>query len=55
MLQAVVSLRAPGYNQAVLRTWFSEPVGWMEGRIRQHQAIRDDLLAIFRNGGLVWA
>jgi aspartate/methionine/tyrosine aminotransferase len=51
-LQAIVSLRAPGYNQAVLRTWFSEPVGRMEERIRQHQAIRDDLLAIFRNGGL---
>jgi aspartate/methionine/tyrosine aminotransferase len=51
-LQAIVSLRAPGYNQAVLRTWFSEPAGWMEERIRQHQAIRDDLLDIFRNGGL---
>jgi aspartate/methionine/tyrosine aminotransferase len=51
-LQAIVSLRAAGYNQAVLRTWFSEPDGWMDERIRQHQAIRDDLLALFRNGGL---
>ncbi|MFG1463756.1 pyridoxal phosphate-dependent aminotransferase [Xanthobacter sp. DSM 24535] len=51
-LQAIVSLRAAGYNQAVLRTWFSEPEGWMANRIRLHQAIRDDLLQIFRDGGL---
>ncbi|WP_315755882.1 pyridoxal phosphate-dependent aminotransferase [Bradyrhizobium sp. SZCCHNRI2007] len=51
-LQAIVSLRAPGYNQAVLRTWFNEPVGWLDERIQQHQAIRDDLLSIFRSGGL---
>lgn len=47
-LQAIVSLRAPGYSQAVLRTWFNEPAGWMADRIRQHQAIRDDLIALFR-------
>lgn len=47
-LQAIVSLRAAGYNQAVLQTWFSEPEGWMEERIRLHQAIRDDLLAVLR-------
>ncbi len=51
-LQAIVSLRAAGYNQAVLRTWFSEPEGWMVNRIRLHQAIRDDLLQLFRDGGL---
>ncbi len=47
-LQAIVSLRAGGYSQAVLRTWFDEPAGWMEDRIRQHQAIRDDLLKVLR-------
>jgi len=47
-LQAIVSLRAPGYCQAVFHTWFAEPEGWMVERIRLHQAIRDDLLAIFR-------
>jgi aspartate/methionine/tyrosine aminotransferase len=47
-LQAIVSLRAPGYSQAVLRTWFEEPKGWLADRIRKHQAIRDDLLAEFR-------
>lgn len=47
-LQAIVSLRAAGYSQAVLRTWFNEPEGWMADRIRQHQAIRDDLVALFR-------
>lgn len=43
-LQAIVSLRAPGYCQAVLDTWFAEPSGWMRERIEQHQAIRDDLM-----------
>lgn len=47
-LQAIVSLRAPGYCQAVLRTWFEEPAGWLAERIAQHQAIRDDLLRVFR-------
>ena len=47
-LQAIVSLRAAGYSQAVLRTWFAEPEGWMDERIRRHQAIRDDLLAVLR-------
>jgi len=47
-LQAIVSLRAAGYSQAVLRTWFNEPDGWMADRIAQHQAIRDDLITLFR-------
>lgn len=47
-LQAIVSLRAAGYSQAVLRTWFAEPEGWMADRIRQHEAIRDDLLRVLR-------
>ncbi len=47
-LQAIVSLRAGGYSQAVLRTWFNEPAGWMQERIRRHQAIRDDLLKVLR-------
>ncbi len=48
-LQAIVSLRAPGYSQAVLRTWFEEPAGWMEERTKQHQAIRDELMRVFRS------
>ncbi len=47
-LQAIVSLRAAGYNQAVLATWFMEPSGWMEKRIREHEAIRDELLNLFK-------
>lgn len=47
-LQAIVSLRAPGYSQAVLKTWFAEPQGWLEERITLHQSIRDDLLMNFR-------
>lgn len=45
-LQAIVSLRAGGYSQAVLNLWFNEPKGWMEDRIAAHQSIRDDLLAL---------
>ncbi|MDN4492533.1 pyridoxal phosphate-dependent aminotransferase [Ureibacillus aquaedulcis] len=47
-LQAIVSLRAGGYSQAVLKSWFAEPEGWMAERIAQHQAIRDDLVAMLR-------
>ena len=47
-LQAIVSLRAPGYSQAVLRGWFEEPPGWLAERTAKHQAIRDDLVRIFR-------
>lgn len=48
-LQAIVSLRAGGYSQAVLELWFNEPKGWMEDRIAAHQHIRDDLLALLRS------
>jgi len=48
-LQAIVSLRAPGYSQAVLRGWFEEPPGWLEERTVKHQAIRDDLVRVFRS------
>jgi aspartate/methionine/tyrosine aminotransferase len=47
-LQAIVCLRAPGYSQSVLRSWFDEPAGWMDERIRRHQMIRDDLLKVLR-------
>ena len=47
-LQAIVSLRASGYSQAVLEGWLQEPAGWMENRIREHEVIRDDLLEVFR-------
>lgn len=51
-LQAIVSLRAAGYNQLVLDTWFKEPSGWLENRIREHEDIRDALLKIFRSANL---
>ena len=46
-LQAIVSLRAAGYCQAVFADWFSEPEGWMRQRIDAHRAIRDDIHALF--------
>jgi len=45
-LQTIVSLRAPGYSQAVLRTWFAEDPKWLQDRIAKHEAIRDDLLKV---------
>ncbi|WP_417600131.1 pyridoxal phosphate-dependent aminotransferase [Pararhodobacter oceanensis] len=51
-LQAIVSLRAAGYNQAALETWFNEPEGWMDARIAAHQAIRDELVSLFRAAGI---
>ena len=54
-LQAIVSLRAAGYNQAALNTWFQEPLGWMEERISEHEAIRDELLKIFRAANFLTA
>ncbi|WP_438317976.1 pyridoxal phosphate-dependent aminotransferase [Sporosarcina sp. FA9] len=50
-LQAIVSLRAGGYSQAVLKSWFAEPEGWMTDRISQHQAIRDDLISKLNDSG----
>ncbi|WP_052254849.1 pyridoxal phosphate-dependent aminotransferase [Salinicoccus sp. YB14-2] len=50
-LQAIVSLRASGYSQIVLKNWFSEPEGWMAERIKAHQDIRDTLLELFRDAG----
>jgi aspartate/methionine/tyrosine aminotransferase len=47
-LQAIVSLRCAGYCQAVFPIWFHEPEGFMEKRVTAHQAIRDDLLSLFR-------
>jgi aspartate/methionine/tyrosine aminotransferase len=48
-LQAIVSLRAPGYSQAVLRGWFEESPAWMAERTAKHQAIRDELVRIFQS------
>jgi aspartate/methionine/tyrosine aminotransferase len=48
-LQAIVSLRAAGYSQAVLKTWFAEPSGWLDERIALHKAIRDDLMIKLRS------
>ncbi len=48
-LQAIVSLRCGGYNQAVFSTWFAEPEGWMKERVLAHQKIRDDLILLFNS------
>lgn len=44
-LQAIMALRCSGYNQAVFKTWFHEPEGWLEARIIDHQQIRDEIMA----------
>lgn len=45
-LQAIVSLRCSGYNQAVFRSWFNEPDGFMLKRIQLHSEIRDEILSL---------
>ena len=45
-LQAIMALRCSGYNQAVLKTWFHEPEGWMAARVAEHKRIRDDILGV---------
>lgn len=45
-LQAIVSLRAAGYCQAVLNSWFEEPEGFMAQRTLMHQQIRNDIAEI---------
>lgn len=47
-LQAIVSLRAPGYCQAVLQTWFAEEPGWLSQRVGRHESIRDTLVQALR-------
>jgi len=47
-LQAIVALRCSGYNQAVFSSWFNEPAGWMEARVKEHERIRDDLMEIVK-------
>jgi len=43
-LQAIMALRCSGYNQAVFKTWFNEPEGWMEARVAAHREIRDAIM-----------
>ena len=50
-LQGLVTLRAPGYSQAALTGWFTEPDGWLEKRVAAHQVIRDDLMAVIDGSG----
>lgn len=43
-LQAIMSLRCSGYNQAVFTTWFNEPEGWMTARTAKHKEIHDAIM-----------
>ena len=47
-LQAIMALRCSGYNQAVFLTWFNEPEGFMENRVKKHMEIRDAILEVIR-------
>ena len=41
---SIVSLRAGGYSQSVLRSWLAEPEGWLAERIEAHRRIRDGIV-----------
>lgn len=43
-LQAIMSLRCSGYNQAVFNTWFNEPEGWLPARVKAHQEICEAIM-----------
>lgn len=43
-LQAIMALRCGGYSQAVFKSWFAEPKGWVESRIAAHRDIRDAIM-----------
>ena len=45
-LQAIMALRCSGYNQAVFKTWFHEPDGWMAARVSAHCDIRNAILEV---------
>ena len=47
-LQAIMALRCSGYNQAVFKSWFNEPEGFMEDRVKKHMEIRDALMERIR-------
>ena len=44
-----MALRCSGYNQAVFLTWFHEPDGWLEARVRAHKEIRDAVMEVIRD------
>ncbi|MGE0781735.1 aminotransferase class I/II-fold pyridoxal phosphate-dependent enzyme [Mycolicibacterium sp.] len=54
-VQGLVTLRAPGYSQAVLTTWLAEPPGWLDDRVAAHQRIRDELMAVIQASDAVMA
>lgn len=54
-LQAIMALRCSGYNQAVFHTWFNEPAGFMEQRVRDHKEIRDAILNVLKDEPDVYA
>lgn len=45
-LQAIMALRCGGYNQAVFKTWFHEPEGFMAARVNAHREIRDAIMTV---------
>lgn len=47
-IQSIVSLRAPGYSQAVLGAWLGEETGWLSSRIEAHREIRDAIVSRWR-------
>lgn len=50
-LQAISTLRCSGYNQGAFADWLAEPAGWLAARIVAHEAIRNDLVSVFRSAG----
>ncbi len=45
-LEAIITLRCGGYNQAVFGTWFNEPESWLADRVKKHEEIRDAIMEV---------
>ncbi len=45
-LQAIATLRAPGYGQRVFYIWFSEPKDFLKKRTSAHRAIRNEIMKV---------
>lgn len=46
---SIVSLRAPGYNQPLLRHWLDDDGPWLQERILAHRDLRDLVVGAFRD------
>lgn len=45
---SIACLRTPGYNQHLLKHWMADDADWLADRTKQHEELRDQVVAKFR-------